>query len=65
MTRHKTTVSLSLHPQTLEWIDKLIEKNVFRNRSHAVEYCILRLEKELEEGHVVPMLFQGLEKSKD
>lgn len=39
----KNPVSVALERNQLDWIDKKIEKRVFANRSHAIQYAIQKL----------------------
>jgi len=39
----KNPVSIALEKNQLEWIDKKIEKRIFANRSHAIQYAIQKL----------------------
>jgi Arc/MetJ-type ribon-helix-helix transcriptional regulator len=50
MVRQKVKVSVALSPEILEWVDKQIENRVFANRSHAVEYALFKLRKQMEAG---------------
>lgn len=44
--------SMDLDPDLLAWIDGMIKKKRFANRTHAVEYALQRLrELEKEEFH--------------
>jgi len=44
--------SMDLDADLLEWIDTMIGKKRFANRTHAVEYALQRLkERETEELH--------------
>jgi len=36
-------VFCTLHEDIVEWIDQEIEKARFRNRSHAIEYALVKL----------------------
>lgn len=39
----KNPVSIALEKIQLDWIDKKIEKRIYANRSHAIQYAIQRL----------------------
>jgi Predicted transcriptional regulators containing the CopG/Arc/MetJ DNA-binding domain len=41
----KKSISITLEETLLAWIDKELEKARFRNRSHLVEYAILRFKE--------------------
>ena len=42
----KTKVSVTIDQKLVEWIDKLIEKGLFRNRSHIIEEALKFMKKE-------------------
>ena len=40
----------------VEWVDKMVEKRIFANRSHAIEYAIAYLQSVYErEGRLPPI----------
>lgn len=43
MVRKKVMVTID--PELIEWVDKLVEEKKFRNRSHSFEYALHRLKK--------------------
>jgi Arc/MetJ-type ribon-helix-helix transcriptional regulator len=44
--------SMDVDPNLLAWIDQMIAKKRFANRTHAVQYALQRLkEREKEEFH--------------
>jgi len=46
----KVQISTTIDKDLLDWIDKMVERKVFANRSHGIEACIARVkerEKEL------------------
>ena len=45
----KERITITLDLKTLRWVDTMVEKRIFANRSHAFEYLIKRAE-EREEG---------------
>lgn len=38
----KDRISITIDKELLEWIDKKVSEKVFSNRSHALEYLILK-----------------------
>jgi Arc/MetJ-type ribon-helix-helix transcriptional regulator len=49
----KKKTSVALDENLLSWIDEMIERKRFANRTHAIEYALQRLkEQEEEELHV-------------
>jgi Arc/MetJ-type ribon-helix-helix transcriptional regulator len=42
----KIKTSVALDKEILEWIDRQVEKKVFANRSHAIEYALQKLKEE-------------------
>ena len=42
----KVKTSVAIDSEMLKWIDSQIEKKVFANRSHAVEYALQKLKEE-------------------
>lgn len=44
----KKHISVTLEEKLLEWIDQQVKKTRFRNRSHLVEYALVKF-KESEE----------------
>jgi Arc/MetJ-type ribon-helix-helix transcriptional regulator len=45
--------SIDLDTDLISWVDEMIQKKRFANRTHAVEYALQRLrEREREELHI-------------
>jgi len=42
----KTKVSVTMDQKLVEWMDQLIEKGLFRNRSHVIEEALKFMKKE-------------------
>ena len=38
-----------MDPELIRWIDSMVKKGIFRNRSHAIEEAIKLLRKEYEQ----------------
>ena len=49
MTAKLTKISVSVDAEVVEWIDKQIEKRIYRNRSHAFDVAGHLLKDETEE----------------
>lgn len=45
----KVKTSVTLEKSLIDWIDKMIGKKRFANRSHAIEYSITFLKEKLDE----------------
>ncbi len=45
MTRHKWTMTVTVDPKLVEWLDKMIRQKTFASRSHGVEYCLTEMKK--------------------
>lgn len=45
MSSKRGKISVTIPRELIEWIDEMVEKRVFANRSHAVEVCILNYQK--------------------
>ena len=45
----KARISIAIDKVLLTWIDQMIEKGVFANRSHAIHRALLRLKEEVSE----------------
>lgn len=45
MVKTKATLNVTVPPSLIEWLDKMVQKRTFANRSHGVELCILEGQK--------------------
>jgi len=45
--RKKTRISIAIDREFIVWIDQMIEKGVFANRSHAIHRALLKLKEEV------------------
>jgi metal-responsive CopG/Arc/MetJ family transcriptional regulator len=52
MAREKQQITVTLDPTLVKWLDAMIGRHVFANRSHGVEACI-SIAKE-REGELFP-----------
>jgi len=43
-----TNISIYLEYELIEWIDKMVEKKIFANRSHAVQACLFNYKEHIE-----------------
>jgi Arc/MetJ-type ribon-helix-helix transcriptional regulator len=49
----KIKTSIALDKDLVSWIDEMVKKKRFANRTHAIEYALQRLkEQEAEELHI-------------
>lgn len=46
----KERITITIDQELLEWLDKRIEKKVFANRSHGLEFLIEKRIKSKEKG---------------
>ena len=46
-TRKKVRISIAIDREFLAWIDEMIKKGVFANRSHAIHRALLKLKEEV------------------
>lgn len=45
----RTKLSVTIDSALIKWVEKQIEKKVFRSKSHALEYALSRLMNEWKE----------------
>jgi len=48
--RNRDTISVTLPPEILEWLDKKVEDRTYSSRSFAIEKAVLRLMEEEDRG---------------
>lgn len=41
MPRTKQQITVTVPPELVEWLDEMVQKRVYANRSHGVELCIM------------------------
>ena len=46
--KKKVRISIAIDADFLVWIDQMIKRGVFANRSHAIHRALLRLEQEVK-----------------
>jgi Arc/MetJ-type ribon-helix-helix transcriptional regulator len=44
--KRKARISIAIDKEFLRWIDEMIERGVFANRSHAIHRSLLKLKEE-------------------
>lgn len=50
----KVKTSIALDEDLLIWVEKMVKRKRFANRTHAIEYALQRLrEQEQEELHII------------
>lgn len=45
--KRKARISIAIDKEFLVWIDEMIKKGVFANRSHAIHRALLKLKEEV------------------
>lgn len=46
----RKSISITLPPECLDWVDDKVEKRIYANRSHAIEVLVLEaMKREKEE----------------
>jgi Arc/MetJ-type ribon-helix-helix transcriptional regulator len=50
MSDKREKISVTIPRELIDWIDEMVEKRVFANRSHAVEVCVLKYLEYLRKG---------------
>jgi len=48
----KVKLTVSILPELVRWIDEHVKKGVFADRSHAVQYAILKVKELMEKGQI-------------
>jgi Arc/MetJ-type ribon-helix-helix transcriptional regulator len=48
----KVKLTVSILPELVRWIDEQVEKGYFADRSHAVQYSILKVKELIEKGEI-------------
>jgi len=48
----KVKLTVSIMPELVRWIDEQIKKGHFADRSHAVQYSVLKVKELLEKGEI-------------
>jgi Arc/MetJ-type ribon-helix-helix transcriptional regulator len=48
----KVKLTVSILPGLIRWIDEQVEKGHFADRSHAVQYSVLKVKELIEEGEI-------------
>lgn len=48
----KVKLTVSIMPELVRWIDEQTKKGHFADRSHAVQYSILKVKELLEKGEI-------------
>lgn len=41
----KSTISITIDPELVKWIDQKIQEKKFANRSHGIEYCLYQVKQ--------------------
>ena len=48
----KYRLSVTISPSVLKWIDEEVEKRHFADRSHAVEYALIKVKELIKKGEI-------------
>jgi Arc/MetJ-type ribon-helix-helix transcriptional regulator len=48
----KVKLTVSIIPELVRWIDEQVEKGYFADRSHAVQYAIIKIKELMEKGEI-------------
>ena len=48
----KLKVTVTLAPETIKWIDEQVKKGRFADRSHAVQFSLMKVRELLERGEL-------------
>lgn len=48
----KVKLTISIQPELVRWIDEQIAKGYFADRSHAMQYAIMKVKELMEKGEI-------------
>lgn len=48
----KVRLTVSILPELVHWIDEQVQKGYFADRSHAVQYSIIKVKELMEKGEI-------------
>jgi Arc/MetJ-type ribon-helix-helix transcriptional regulator len=48
----KVKLTISVMPELVHWIDEQVEKGYFADRSHAVQFSLLKVKELIEKGDI-------------
>jgi len=48
----KVKLTVSILPEIVRWIDEQVKKGRFADRSHAVQYSVLKVKELIEKGEI-------------
>ncbi len=48
----KLKLTATLTPETIRWVDEQVKKGRFADRSHAVQFSLLKVKELLEKGEI-------------
>lgn len=48
----KVKLTVSILPELIRWIDEQVEKGHFADRSHTVQYSLLKVKELIEKGEI-------------
>jgi len=48
----KVKLTVSILPELVRWIDEQVAKGYFADRSHAVQYAVIKVKELMEKGEI-------------
>ena len=48
----KVRLTVTIQPELMKWIDKEVEKGHFADRSHAVQFSVLKTKELIDKGEI-------------
>ncbi|RLG23058.1 hypothetical protein DRN85_10085 [Methanosarcinales archaeon] len=48
----KVKMTVSIKPELVRWIDEQVKKGYFADRSHAVQYSLMKVKELMEKGEI-------------
>jgi Arc/MetJ-type ribon-helix-helix transcriptional regulator len=48
----KVKLTISINPELIHWIDEQVEQGHFADRSHAVQYSVIKVKGLIEKGEI-------------
>ena len=52
MSKAKVKLTISVNPEILKWVDEQVKKGHFADRSHAVQYALMKIKELIEQGEI-------------
>jgi len=48
----KVKLTISINPEVVKWVDEQVKRGHFADRSHAVQYALLKVKELFEKGDI-------------